>query len=389
MNVMATIRDGASSGVHPALDAFLAAEDLSPEAVAHFTASHGAPLVEPGALTFLWRGEARGVNLLLWINAGVDRRAFTRVEGTDLWTLRIGAMDGGRFEYKLEVAHHHGEAWITDPLNPHKARDPYGENSVAMSHGYARPDWTLDRGAPRGRIEELAVESPTFGAVRREKLYLPAGYDARRRYPLIVVHDGGDYDDYADLTTSLDNLIDAGEVRPLVAVMIQTGDRMGEYPRGRRHARYVAQEMLPAVQAAVSISAEPAERVLLGASLGAVASISTAFRFPGLFGGLILKSGSFVLDRAKLRHRAHPVFHRVARLVEALRRAPTPEGLRAFVSTGELEGLADENRALADLLSARGVEVMFKSAWDGHHWQNWRDQLRDALIWTLGEDRRE
>ena len=74
-----------------------------------------------------------------------------------------------------------------------------------------------------------------------------------------------------------------------------------------------------------------------------------------------------------------PVFHRIARVMRALRRAPPLPPTRAFVSTGELEGLADENRALASFLRERGVDVLFKSAWDGHHWHNWRDQLRDGL----------
>jgi enterochelin esterase family protein len=77
------------------------------------------------------------------------------------------------------------------------------------------------------------------------------------------------------------------------------------------------------------------------------------------------------------------VFFRIAQLVRALRRAPPLPQTRAFVSTGELEGLAGENRALASFLRERGVDVLFKSAWDGHHWHNWRDQLRDGLRWVL------
>jgi enterochelin esterase family protein len=121
----------------------------------------------------------------------------------------------------------------------------------------------------------------------------------------------------------------------------------------------------------------------MGASLGAVASLSTAFRYPGVFGGLILQSGSFILDERKLEQRPHPVFQRIAHLVRVLRRAPHVPGARAFVSTGELEGLADENQALATFLRDRGIDVLFKSAWDGHHWHNWRDQLRDGLMWVL------
>jgi enterochelin esterase family protein len=201
-----------------------------------------------------------------------------------------------------------------------------------------------------------------------------------------VIHDGDDFMTYADLAVSLDNLIDAGDIQPVVAALVQSRDRTGEYPRGRRHARYLVRELLPALSDRFAISDRPGDRVLLGASLGAVASLATAFRYPGVFGGLVLQSGSFVLDERKLERRTHPVFHRVARLVRALRRAPDLPRTRAFVSTGELEGLADENRALATFLRERNVDVLFRSAWDGHHWHNWRDQLRDGLMWVLRDE---
>ena len=129
--------------------------------------------------------------------------------------------------------------------------------------------------------------------------------------------------------------------------------------------------------------------MLLGASLGAVASLSTAFRYPGVFGGLVLKSGSFILDERKLARRPHPVFHRIARLMRALRRAPAAAARRALSSRpASSRGSPTENRALASFLRERGVDVLFKSAWDGHHWHNWRDQLRDGLRWVLrpGDD---
>lgn len=193
---------------------------------------------------------------------------------------------------------------------------------------------------------------------------------------------------YGDLSVSLDNLIAAGDIPPVIAALVQTGDRMDEYPRGRRHARYLATELLPALSDRFALSEDHRDRILLGASLGAVVSLSTAFRYPGVFGGLVLKSGSFILDRRKLERREHPVFHRIARLVDVFRRAPALPDTRAFVSTGTLEGLADENRALATFLRERGVDVQFQSSWDGHHWHNWRDQLRDGLMWVMRTDDR-
>lgn len=372
--------------MHADLRAFLEAGNYSPEAFHAALGQHGTPLVEPGALTFLWFGVADRVEVLRWIHAGVDRVDLARHPGSDVWHVRIPVENGGRFEYKLNVWRGGAEDWILDPRNPHRAGDPFGENSVARTHGYAQPVWSLDRGAPRGHMEPLVVESEVFGHARHETIYLPHGYDRDRPYPMVIVHDGSDYDDFAGLTVALDNLIDEGAIPPLVAVLIQTGDRMGEYPRGRRHARYVVKELLPVIEAGYAVSGDARDRVLLGASLGAVASLSTAYRYPGVFGGLVLKSGSFVLDREKLKARPHPVFEHTARLVEVLKRAPGLEGVRAFVSTGELEGLASDNRALAEVLADRGIEVLFQSSWDGHHWHNWRDQLRDALTWVLGGD---
>lgn len=374
---------GETDGMHPSLKAFVSASNMSSDAVDDFLSGLASPLVEPEALTFLWRGEAESLELLRWIHAGVDSQSFQRLADSDLWVLRIPVQDDGRFEYKLKVVFSDREEWILDPMNPNRAGDPFGQNSVAMTFGYVPPEWSRDRGAPRGRMEDLKVESLVFGQNRNERVYLPNDYDIKKKYPLVVIHDGGDYDEYADLTISLDNLIDSGDIPSLIAILIQADDRMSEYPNGRRHARYVAGELLQAMTENYSISPRAEDRILLGASLGAVASLVTAFRFPGVFGGLILKSGSFVLDPSKLEHRPDPVFRRIARLVDVVRRAPALQSTRAFISTGELEGLAQDNEALAELLRGTGVDVLFKSSWDGHHWHNWRDQLRDALIWVL------
>ena len=251
-------------------------------------ADNDFPVVEPGRVTFVWRGQASRVELARWIYAGSSRDPFRPLDGTDLWVITLPVEDNGRFEYKLAIAHGAHEDLILDPLNSLKARDPFGANSVCCTFGYERPDWTRPLGAPAGNLETLSVDSLVFGQTRNEMVYLPYGYTPDRAYPLVVIHDGQEFDSFANLSVSLDNLIYSGDVPGLIAVLIQTDDRMGEYPRGRRHARYLVGDLLPLMTTNYSITADPAKRVLLGASLGAVASISTAFRFPGVFGGLIL-----------------------------------------------------------------------------------------------------
>ena len=154
---------------HPQITELLANGQPAPATIDDFLANHEFPLVEPGAVTFVWRGGADHVDLLRWIHTG-ERAHFEQVLGTDLWLLRLPVTDGGRFEYKLAIGRHGGEEWILDPLNPARARDPVGENSECRTFGYTRPEWSEPRGAPAGRIEAMEVGSAAFGERREERV---------------------------------------------------------------------------------------------------------------------------------------------------------------------------------------------------------------------------
>ena len=222
-----------------------------------------------------------------------------------------------------------GEDLVVDPLNPARAGDPFGENSVGRTFGYARPAWSQPRGAPAGRIEELARStSRAFGETRGERVYLPAGHDPaarlsagrrprrRRLRHLRRPAGGARQPDRRRRHPAADRGAGA-DPRPAGRILRQP-------PRTPATS---SRELLPALDARYAHRRRRRrERVLLGASLGAVASLATAFRYPGVFGGLVLKSGSFILDERKLARRPHPVFHRIARLVRALRRAPGAAG---------------------------------------------------------------
>ena len=126
-------------------------------------------------LTFAWQGEADHVHLVRWIHGGAGRLPFERLGVTDLWLLRLPVEDGGRFEYKLGIGARRPRG--SDPRSaatPLVPSDPFGENSVCRTLGYERPEWSLPRGAPAGRIEEIAIESRAFGETRG-RAGLPAG----------------------------------------------------------------------------------------------------------------------------------------------------------------------------------------------------------------------
>lgn len=355
----------------------------SPEAIDGFLDRHAVPVVEGTRITFLYRGEADEVRLRHWIYGLTTSEKLHRVRGTDLWYGVMDLPEGSRVEYKLEVVQGRNARWLEDPLNPHKAHDPFGANSVVYGAGYRVPDWTLpDPSAREGSLEERVFHSDAMEGPRRITLYRPARFRTSRRYPLLLIHDGGDYLRYSSLKTVLDNLIHRLEIPGLVAALMHPPDRMEQYRANEAHARYLTHELVPQLEAELPLMASPEGRCLMGASLGAVASLATAVQHPGFYGRLLLQSGSFAFSDIG-EHGRGPVFDPIARFVNGFRQAPTSVSRRVFVSCGTYESLIYENRSLVPLLQRTGMDVRYVEAPDGHNWENWRDRLREGLSWLF------
>jgi enterochelin esterase family protein len=286
-------------------------------------------------------------------------------------------------EYKLLVESHGEGRLVRDPLNVHVSQDPYGTNSVVYGDGYARPEWTEpDPEARPGTLEDRSVDSAAFGGVRPVQVYLPARMRVTRRYPLLVVHDGADYLSFAGLKTVLDNLIHRLEIPPMIAACVQSPDRSTEYMADPTHARFVVEDLLPALEGNLPLQRDPASRGIVGASLGAVASLYTAWRYPNVFGRLLLQSGSFAFTDIGRTQRG-PMFEPVVRFVNAFRANPGRPSEKVFLSCGVYESLIYENRSMAPFLQRTGMDVRYVESRDGHNWENWRDRLREGLSWLF------
>jgi enterochelin esterase family protein len=371
-----------------------------PGALDAFFDAHEFPIVEGRQVTFVYRGPAQGVFLQHWIKALPQQQPFQRLGATDVWYLTMNLPRNSRIEYKLGVEqggamgmyghghmHHHGQGpqgqLIRDPLNPHHALDPFGANSVVHTEGHQEPDWTQpDEWARLGELQQHTIRSAAFGERRELQVYVPARYRPRRRYPLLVVHDGDDFLRFANLKVVLDNLIHRLEIAPMVVALTQSPDRLREYAASEAHGRFIAEELVPQLEQELPLEARPESRGLLGASFGAVASLSTAWRHQGVFGRLGLLSGSFAFTDIGKSERG-PAFAPVVDFVNAFRADPGRPASKLFVSCGVYESLIYENRSLVPLLQASGMDVRYVEVRDGHNWENWRDRMREGLSWLF------
>ena len=257
-----------------------------------------------------------------------------------------------------------------------------GSSSVCFARGYVTPSWTeFDPDARPGALVDFTVPSRALRRETRVRVYLPARFRSTTRYPLLVVHDGSDFLQFAAFKTVLDNLIHRLDMAETVVAFVDPGDRLAEYANGAPHARWVSHELIPALESEFPLWSTAAGRCLLGASFGGVASLSTAYRNPGLIGSLVLMSGSFVFTDIGSDHQGGPAFDPVVAFMNAYRARPRYLADRIWQSCGVYEPLIVPNRSMVPVFEGTGMTVRYVEARDGHSWENWRDRLGDALSW--------
>ena len=349
-----------------------------------FVDTHTFPIVEGDTATFFyWDGErTKGVNLMHWVFGLETRQSFKRILGTEAFFLSLDLPHSARVEYKLELLRGDNRRWIRDPRNDKRAFDPFGSNSVVAMQGYVEPTWIdAEPGCRRGTVETFTMRSEVYDQEREVTMYLPNEYKAHKRYPLLICHDGRDYRRFAQMIEVLDNLIHRREVRPIVVAFTDGVDRNPEYGANPRQPTWLVEEMLPEVRARYGISEDALDLGLMGASFGGVSSLFTAWHHPGVFGKLLLQSGSFVFTDIG-HHGRSAWFVPVVDFVNVYRSDPARIGSpRIYMSCGVFESLIQFNRALVPLMRESGLRVRFSEAQDGHNWIAWRDRLREGLAW--------
>ena len=348
-----------------------------------FLAARTSPIIEADRATFLFRGDADRVLVRHRVVGLPDPIEMQRLGSTRLWYAVVNLPPRSRVEYHLEVVRDgHGDH-RNDPLNPHVARNPMGSESVARAEGYTVPDWVLhDPEARPGELREVNLHSDALGRDVRAPLYLPARFRSTHRYPLLVVHDGRDYLDFANMRTVLDNLVHRLDVAEVVAVFLTSPRRLVEYADDPAHAAFVMEELVPHLEEELPLVGAPRGRTLMGASFGGIASFSTALRYPGRVGSLLLQSTSFaVLDIGEDVGEDLAVFRPVVDMVRRYRADPVRVADRIYQTVGAYEPMIRGNRAMVPVLQGTGARVRYVEARDGHNWENWRDRLRDGLSW--------
>ncbi|HZX04739.1 alpha/beta hydrolase [Kribbella sp.] len=287
-----------------------------------------------------------------------------------------------------------GDVWLTFL---YRAREPVSDVSVfggpagwdppvnVMQHLAGTDVWYLTF---RVRSDlrctyRLAVDE-VLGNERRIWAYTPRGYvpDAEP-LPFLVLFDGDTVLGPMPMPTILDNLIEAGRIPPMIAVLVDSLTqevRNRELPCGAPFLEYLTDELLPWVRERYRITGDPARTIVAGQSHGGQAAAFAALRRPDVFGNVISQSGSFWW-----RPDGEDEHEWLTRQYAAAERRPVRFWLEAGLqergqTPGRGPSILVANRHLRTILRSKGYDVQYSEFNGGHDRACWRGSIADALI---------
>lgn len=356
------------------------------------------PLVRGREVLFLYDASDRAVRDIRLVHhvTTLDRAPkLEPVSGNGLRVLHLVLPSKARLEYTFGINFEDGGSEIrTDPLNPRLAWCPFGPKSVVTTSEYHDPEWTIRRETlTPGVITTHQIDSESLGDTRSFCVYVPTHTPPADGFPVLVVHDGTDYLDYAGLATIFDNLIADGKIEPFIAVLSRPIERNDEYTCTPAHARFVVTELLPWVRKTFPASNSREKTGIMGSSFGAVASVYAAHQYPDVFSKLLIQSGSFRFqDVVSTVSLFDPLdaFDRIKHFLETSFFPGGPsQSMKIYQSCGTFEPMIGYNRNFARLMKKFGHSIIYRESHDGHNWISWRDHLGDALSYLFPPERSE
>jgi enterochelin esterase family protein len=265
---------------------------------------------------------------------------------------------------------------------------------------------------PSGSISEAhIISSKRINATRHVWVYTPPGYRPDGApSDLIMFFDGPMYINRLMAPITLDNLIAANRIAPVVAVFIENpfSVRNSELGFNPTYADFVATELVPWVHEHFNVTNDPRRVVIAGASAGGGGAMYVALQHSNVFGNVLSQSaGMGSPERMQQyaeripgaetgdRHIAEEIEDRSvtesvypARLFIAAPRLP----IRFYMDVGTFEadfmggglGALEPNRHMRDVLLAKGYEVHYQEYIGGHDYISWRGTFADGVVALLG-----
>ncbi len=349
------------------------------------TETLGPPELIGGQILFRMPDPDRDLKLVNLVQGVMRPRvgpAFDYNQDIGAWQLRFPRPDADRMEYMFEVVFPDGgNHFVRDPTNPLTAPSPFGDKSVIELPGYEPPKWLEPRDEEPGSLEHTAITSRVLRSELKTIVWSAPGVVEGEPVPLLIAHDGPEYDQLSSLTIMLSRCVEDGRLPPMRAVLIAPTHRDQTYSASAAYSRALAYEILPAAGRLAPTPHGRSMRVGMGASLGGLAMLHVHRSGPAAFGGLFLQSGSFFRQRYDKVESDFVRFRRISRFMGKVLNAESwPQPIPITMTCGTIEENLANNRATREALERQGYEIVLHENRDGHNWVGWRDAFDPHLV---------
>jgi enterochelin esterase-like enzyme len=232
------------------------------------------------------------------------------------------------------------------------------------------------------------------GTERAGYVYLPPGYSPSRRYPVVYLLHGmpGSPSEYlvgTNFTTFADDGIDAGTLKPFIAVIPAAGSDAkynGEWAGPWEHA--LVDDVVPWVDAHLSTIASPSGRVIAGLSAGGFGAADIGIRNERVFGSIMSWSGYFhPLRDGPFKHatKAELAANDPETLVKSDADELTDARTRFFLSTGPYHShWFKPAETLSFAAEIRKLKLSVKTFVYDQAKGEWTAQTDAGLTWAFG-----
>ncbi|MES1262169.1 MAG: alpha/beta hydrolase-fold protein [Acidobacteriota bacterium] len=335
--------------------------------------------------------EANKVKLNFWSGPKVDMEK----QADGFWTVTTTPLVPGLHYYVINV----------DGID---ASDPgskafFGGSRYTSMVEVPEPGVTFYsmQNVPHGQVRDVWYDSKVTGTWRHAMVYLPPDYDAqtKKRYPVLYLQHGGGEDETGWIRQGranviLDNLLAAGEAKPMIIVMAYgyarragspapnlSGPTLGT-PQGAQARDEMAkvfeddvvQALIPFVDKTYRTLADRDNRAMAGLSMGGFQTFHVTTNHLDLFshiGGFSGIGGMLEDRKPDLKTDFNGVFADPAAFAKKV------HVLYFGVGTAEPERFTARIRGLHTLLTEAGVQhVYWESPGTDHEWQTWRRNLK-------------
>lgn len=238
--------------------------------------------------------------------------------------------------------------------------------------------------APPGSSHAFDLPAPSLDQPVRVRTWSPADAPDDEPLPLLLVHDGPEYDTRAGLTRYISAGVAGAWLPRLRVALLGPGPRDLWYSANPSYARALRSHVLPALASKIATS----KRAGMGASLGALAMLHVHCRYPDALDALFLQSGSFFSPRLDEQERRFVYYRRIVRFVAGVHqgRCVPERPVPTVLTCGTDEENLANNRRMATALRAAGYEATLHEVPGGHDYDAWRGALDPhltRLLWRI------